>query len=38
MEGNINVPIDMEKYIADAAWDGLKRYITNTSLPEKRYW
>jgi len=32
MEGEINVSIDMEKFEKDAKWDGLKGYITNTSL------
>ena len=35
MEGEITITIDMEKYLADAAWDGIKGNITNTSLAEK---
>jgi len=35
MEGKVSVAIDMEKYIADAAWDGIKAYITNSSISEK---
>jgi len=32
MEGNIKISIDEEKYKADAQWDGLKGYLTNTNL------
>lgn len=32
MEGEINVAIDYNKYADDAKWDGLKGYLTNTSL------
>lgn len=32
MVGEINMSIDMEKFQKDAAWDGLKGYLTNTSL------
>jgi transposase len=32
MEGEVNISIDMAKYEADAAWDGIKGYVTNTSL------
>ncbi len=32
LEGNITISIDKEKYNADAKWDGLKGYTTNTSL------
>jgi len=32
MEGDITISIDMDKYNQDAAWDGLKGYITNTDL------
>jgi transposase len=32
MEGNVEISIDKEKYEADALWDGLKGYLTNTSL------
>jgi len=31
MEGDITISIDMEKFMADAAWDGIKGYITNTA-------
>lgn len=33
IEKNINVAISEEKIEQDALWDGLKGYITNTSLP-----
>ena len=32
MRGEIQIDIDMEKYNNDAAWDGLKGYVTNTQL------
>ena len=32
IEGEINVAIDREKFQADNKWDGLKGYLTNTSL------
>lgn len=32
MEGNISINIDHDKFEKDAVWDGLKGYITNTSL------
>lgn len=32
MEGEVTIRIDYEKYNADAIWDGLKGYITNTEL------
>jgi transposase len=32
MEGEVAVSIDYQKFEADAKWDGLKGYITNTSL------
>jgi transposase len=32
LTGNINISIDYEKYEADAKWDGLKGYITNSKL------
>ena len=31
-EGEVNVSIDLAKYEADAAWDGIKGYVTNTKL------
>lgn len=35
MEGEINITIDRDKYQADAQWDGLKGYITNTKLSKE---
>ena len=32
MDGDVKISIDMLKYDEDAKWDGLKGYITNTSL------
>lgn len=32
MEGKIKIDIDYEKFKNDSTWDGLKGYITNTSL------
>jgi len=32
LNGEINVSIDYDKYKADDCWDGLKGYITNSSL------
>ena len=32
LEGEVNVSIDLTKYEADAAWDGIKGYVTNTKL------
>ena len=32
MEGEVSISIDMEKYEADAMWDGIKAYLTNTDL------
>ena len=34
MEGDIKISIDTDKYKADANWDGLKGYLTNTQLPK----
>ena len=35
MEGDVAITIDRDKYEADAVWDGVKGYVTNTTLPEK---
>lgn len=35
MEGSIRITIDKDKYQADAAWDGLKGYLTNTRLSKE---
>jgi len=32
MEGDVKISIDMEKFNQDAKWDGLKGYITNSTL------
>lgn len=32
IEGTLNISIDHEKYTADACWDELKGYITNSKL------
>ena len=32
MEGEVTISISMEKYEADAAWDGIKGYVTNIRL------
>jgi transposase len=32
MEGEINISIDREKFEADQKWDGLKGYLSNTTL------
>lgn len=36
LEGEINVEIDYGKFKKDEVWDGLKGYITNTSLGAKK--
>jgi transposase len=33
LNGEVKVTIDYEKYRADSTWDGLKGYLTNTTLP-----
>ena len=36
MEGEVKISIDYGKFDADAAWDGIKAYITNSNLkPEE---
>ena len=35
LEGQLSISIDYEKYQGDAKWDGLKGYLTNTSLPKE---
>jgi transposase len=32
LDGEVVIKIDYDKYKADAIWDGLKGYVTNTSL------
>jgi transposase len=36
LEGEISVEIDYEKYKKDSEWDGLKGYITNSKLSNKK--
>jgi len=36
LEGEITVSIDFEKYSLDQKWDGLKGYLTNTSLTKEQ--
>ena len=36
MEGIVTISIDLEKFNADAAWDGIKGYLTNTTLQAKQ--
>ena len=36
INGEVNIEIDYEKYEADKQWDGLKGYVTNTSLRAKQ--
>lgn len=35
LNGTVEVSIDMDRFEADAAWDGLKGYVTNTKLSPK---
>ena len=35
MEGDIRVTVDYGKLEADAEWDGLKGYLTNTNVPHE---
>jgi hypothetical protein len=32
LEGEIAISTDEKKFAADAAWDGIKGYVTNTKL------
>lgn len=36
MDGEIKITINYDKFNADAAWDGIKAYITNSKLPPKQ--
>lgn len=36
LQGELKIDIDYGKFEIDNAWDGLKGYITNTSLPGKQ--
>ena len=35
LEGKVNISIDHDKFTQDAAWDGLKGYLTNTQLTQQ---
>ena len=34
LEGDVTVTIDMDRFEADAVWDGVKGHVTNTKLDE----
>ena len=36
MEGNVRISIDYERFESDAAWDGIKAYVTNSKLSPKK--
>jgi transposase len=36
MNGDVTIDIDYEKFNADATWDGLKGYLTNSKLDNKQ--
>ena len=36
LEGEISIEIDYEKFHQDNAWDGLKGYITNSTITDKQ--
>lgn len=36
LTGEVSIAIDYEKYIADKIWDGLKAYVTNTSITREK--
>ncbi len=35
MKGNIEISIDMQRFTEDARWDGIKGYLTNTTLSKE---
>lgn len=35
LQGEATIDIDMQAFEKDAAWDGLKGYVTNTRLPDE---
>ena len=35
IEGEATISIDLEAFEQDAAWDGIKGYVTNTKLPDE---
>ncbi len=36
MDGEVTIRINYDKFNADAAWDGIKAYIANTSMPKNK--
>ena len=36
LTGDVDISIDYEKFNADSVWDGLKGYLTNTTLTRKK--
>lgn len=36
IDNDVSVSLDEDKIIADAKWDGLKGYVTNTTLPPEK--
>ena len=36
MQGDVTIEIDYDKYRADARWDGIKTFITNTKLKSEK--
>ena len=36
MEGEVSISIDYDRFNSDAAWDGIKAYITNSKLPPRK--
>lgn len=36
LEGEVAITIDRDKYHADEKWDGLKGYLTNSTLPTEQ--
>jgi transposase len=36
MEGEVEIKIDYQKYTDDKKWDGIKAYLTNTTLSSKK--
>lgn len=34
MDGEVKVEIDMERFNADSVWDGIKGFVTNTTIKE----
>ena len=36
LQGEVQVSIDREKFEKDAQWDGLKGYLTNSTLPKEK--